>query len=242
MKTIYVGGPIDRADHNDANAWRKSLQAIAANMRDGLMLFDPFFSFTITGDQALDTEKMSLISRTNRTFLADADGALFYLPAGVPVFGTIREIEYASARGTPTVVVCQTDISKVVEAYDLVTVPDIGAGLSLLVNLIDNEPKIVDPIPDPYSLMHTHKHTIPTQEHAQPPSTGDRNRIIATMAAILSQPTNAHAFPDGKTRYMMVVDTMTYNRVSHKLDEQLACVIGGKYDDGYLYVELIEKK
>jgi len=240
MIILYVGGPIDRADEVEATTWRSLMRTEAGLREEPIMMYDPFASFLVTGEQDLSRDEMALISRTNRSFLAQADAAIFYLGGRSPAFGTIREIEYASARRVPTVVVGD-DVGRHVEAHDLVVRPDIKSGLDALLDMVEQDGGSRHATKfDPTELQEV-KPIIPEQQHAQQPASNDFERIIGTMAAILAKPEHMHQFPDGKMRKLMVVDTMTYNRVMHRLEEEMAVVVTGKFDDGYLYIELLEK-
>lgn len=239
MITVYVGGPIDRADKEEASSWREKLRVLAAERSTQMMLFDPFASFQVTDGDELSKRAMATISKTNRSFLEQTDYALFYMAGEAPAFGTIREIEYCQTQQVRCVVVANEQLTLHVEAWDLVTVPTLANALDIIETWEEEQE---DQYPfDPTEFQEVKISPLPCQEHAQQPSTDNQQSIINTLAAVLSQPCHAHVV-NGEHRRLMVVDTISVARVLHKLDTREWKVIGGKFDDGYRFIELIEQR
>jgi nucleoside 2-deoxyribosyltransferase len=245
MITIYVAGPIDRAEKKEAGTWREKLRSIVG-MGCDLMLFDPFASFTIAEGAELDKQHMALISRTNRTFLAGADYALFYLAGESPAFGTIREIEYCAMLNIPMVVVGHEHLMQHVEAHDLTIVNDLNEALDVITkwkaeNPVVEKRSIEDQNEyDPTFSQVMTKAKPPPQEHPQQPISDSYADIVTAIAAILDHPAHMH-YVNGEYRKLITVDTIVYSRAINRIENGLCEIVTGKYDDGFRFIELIEK-
>ena len=261
MISVYVGGPIDRADETEADAWRQRLQDLMRASPQKYLAFDPRSSFCIANfGEDLEQCDCEAITRTNRTFLGLADYALFYLGGASPAFGTIREIEYAKARKVPVVVVA-FDLTRVVEAHDLVVVRSLQAALDVI-EYWESEDGTERPETSAGDVMKAARANAPPplpavevappppQEHAQPPttdwgttpqsgfSTSDHDYLTKILAGLLMRPENCHNI-NGKHRHIISVPTDVIGRTSHLLDNGNLTIVGGKYDDGWCFLEAI---
>lgn len=94
---VYLGGPIDMASSDEQRVWRKEATAELARLDVGV--FDPSVAF---GGNGLARRAVMDICKAA---IDECAVMLVCLPAGVPAFGTIREIEYARASNTPVIIV-----------------------------------------------------------------------------------------------------------------------------------------
>lgn len=117
IRSVYLAGPIDKVAWSVATQWRQTATELL-NAQD-IMTYDPTAPYR--GTTISLKESADYIRKVNRSALANADAVLAYLPADTQMIGTIREIEYAKARGK--FVVAYSDypdsIEKSLESYDI---------------------------------------------------------------------------------------------------------------------------
>lgn len=128
---LYIGGPIDAGDC--PSEWRDEfyLEIKKYYGNNSVVVYDPAMAFTVGGHLTEDDKKS--ISETNRTFINQADAALFYLPGRSRAFGTIREIEFASKIGIIVVLVDPDMVYREhVESHDIDSVDTVKDAITLL--------------------------------------------------------------------------------------------------------------
>jgi nucleoside 2-deoxyribosyltransferase len=122
---IYLAGPIDETD--DGSTWRTR---IGESLPPGVIAIDPFHG--VHGDGPRTAQ---VVDRTNRWMIHASDGLLVNLEERAAAFGTIREIEFARAKGKPVVVV-SPDIIHSLSAHDVFQEDTLERGLGRLVEAI----------------------------------------------------------------------------------------------------------
>jgi len=105
----YLAGPLDGIPHGDGCDWYEVIEALAP---PGWVCYLPGYAFASPGSDpaALDAANRSVITHATAVVIANLSG-----PGRA--FGTIREIEFAKARGLPVVVVA-TELESLL-AYDV---------------------------------------------------------------------------------------------------------------------------
>lgn len=97
-RVLYLAEPIDQAR---TGTWKKDVaEAATWAASRGWLIFRPAGSWVVGSGAPVGPE----IEAVNRYVLASAGAVLAFLPAGVPTVGVPREVEWATANGTPTMV------------------------------------------------------------------------------------------------------------------------------------------
>lgn len=110
---VYLAGAIDNATFEEAHDWREQF---VANVPANWVCFNPLGAFQYPSLFERQKENDEMISFINRYAISCCD--ILVANINGPVFGTIREIEFARACDKPVVVLVD-DIRIGVEFHDL---------------------------------------------------------------------------------------------------------------------------
>jgi dUTP pyrophosphatase len=135
MTLIYFAEPIDQACSTAYGPLRTLANAVHEDLRGtGCVIYRPR---TALYTSVLDPR----VDRLNRVWLYQADVLVAILPAGVPSIGVPAEIEAATARGIPAVVI-HDGASQSLTANPLVTIcPDQHAVVDAVAHAIREHPR-----------------------------------------------------------------------------------------------------
>lgn len=126
---VYIGGPIDNAEYEEAKKWREELRELLLSSNNNICIFDPFFGFRLNKPTK---HLVEIVSAVNREVIRQSDVCIFYLKgkARFQAFGTIREIEYASIYSKKIIIISDDEnLCKHVESHDLIIVEEIDDSL-----------------------------------------------------------------------------------------------------------------
>jgi len=147
---VYLAGPVRSVGLDEAIKWRRIVSAIL-NKR-GITTFDPASCFW--RPQYITKPVAARIESINRAAIDVSDVVLAcYDPRSMNI-GTIRELEYGSARGKRCIFVCEEDLDGKISAYDLEwylhPVDAVAAILQEDVNkILEEYEKLAHPLPEP---------------------------------------------------------------------------------------------
>lgn len=95
---IYLCGPIDSVSEDEATTWRRNAADLVWDQLN-MTCYDPARAF-----HHASMHDASRIDNVNRAAIALSDGVIAYM-VKQPMFGTIRDIEFARANCVPVVMV-----------------------------------------------------------------------------------------------------------------------------------------
>ncbi len=122
---VYLAGPIDRVQRQEALNWREDVSRRLNQA--GVSTFSPAHAFSVIyfgGNIPSNKATARAVTEINRCAIRQSSVILAYLPKDRTTIGTIREIEYAVSIGKPVVVLIEcTDVS-FLSLYDTIQVSD----------------------------------------------------------------------------------------------------------------------
>jgi hypothetical protein len=134
---IYLAGPIDDIEQEDARGWREEV----GEQGEFVCFFSPAHAYIGVGKHTI-----SVADFVNRHVIDFSHGVLANFEEGAG-FGTIREIDHARRSNTPVVVVdLHGRFARSLMTFDLDVVEDLDEGLQLLLTKIAdmrNEPPTI---------------------------------------------------------------------------------------------------
>lgn len=98
-RVLYVAEPIDQSNHGP---WKESVQLMSKVAADrGWLPYRPAGAWRVNPETEIGPE----IEAINRAVMFNSRAVVAFMPKGVPSVGVPREVEWASANGTPVLVV-----------------------------------------------------------------------------------------------------------------------------------------
>lgn len=124
---IYLAGPIDAIDKEEACSWREQVQD---KFGSGTLLYSPAHAFI--NAHFVNARAIEFV---NRLVIQHCDGVLANLAGEGRAFGTIREIEFARLHGKPVAVVGE-EYKAHFSAFDLIVSDSMDTACDRLVKEI----------------------------------------------------------------------------------------------------------
>jgi nucleoside 2-deoxyribosyltransferase len=128
--TIYLAGPIDGINTQEAQGWRRR---VASSAPTGVLFFDPSRAWW-----GATPATAAAVDHGNRIQIMSCDGVLANLSGPGRGFGSVREIEFARLHGKPVAVVSREPLVSLT-AHDLFLHTDIEAALMELLQAVRDE-------------------------------------------------------------------------------------------------------
>jgi len=135
---VYLAGPIDGVQRQEALGWREN--ASRRLNQAGISTFSPAHAFSVvyfvSSNSPLNEATARAATEINRYAIRQSSVVLAYLPKDRITIGTIREIEYAVSIGKPVVVLVErTDVS-FLSLYDTIQVSDWDGAVGAVIDTL----------------------------------------------------------------------------------------------------------
>lgn len=141
---IYLAGPmLDHTGdyrHRDAQTWREKL---AEDGPAGVLFFSPAHAFFGAGPATAE-----MVDYIERSVIFACQATIAYCPDDEPLFGTIRDIEFAHSHGRVVVVVSKT---KSLMTWDLIVVQTLDEAVPAVLEAV-NDRRLSERVPQIFGL------------------------------------------------------------------------------------------